>query len=166
VSHRDEAFQAFYLTHLLPLRRLAYRLTGSTAEAEELAQDAMVRTYRAWRRLDSRGRPELYVRKVLMNRHRSVLRRALVERRHAPAAEDSRQAGTAEDSMALLAELATLPIRQRQALVLHYFEERRQTEIAEILGCPSGTVNSLIFRGLKTLRERLSEADAPSRGVR
>src|SRR5688572_14637474 len=91
VSQRDEQFQAFYLDHLTPLRRIAYRLTGDRGEAEELAQDAMVRTYRAWRRLDAQGRPELYARKVLMNRHRSMLRRLLTERRHAAPAERAGQ---------------------------------------------------------------------------
>ena len=68
-----ETFRAFYEVELVALRRLAYRLTGDVAEAEELAQETMVRVYTAWRRIEAED-PRGYARIVLMNRHRSLLR--------------------------------------------------------------------------------------------
>lgn len=150
-----EAFQAFYAEQIPRLRRLAYRLTGDWHQADELAQDAMVRAYRAWDRIEDD--PGVYVRRVLVNLHRSKLRRALVEAKHlfaraTPAADD---APAPEERAAIWAELAKLPPKQRVALVLHFYEDMQQKDIAEVLGCPAGTVNSLVHRGLARLRERL-----------
>ena len=152
-----EGFRGFYETEIGRLRALAYRLTGSWSEAEDLAQEAMVRTYRAWRRIIDRERPEVYARAVLVNRHRSLVRRALVEARHAVLRDAPPAPGEPDgDAREIWDELARLPLRQRQALVLHFYEDLPQTEIARILGCPSGTVNSLVHRGLARLRARIA----------
>src|SRR5919108_1078914 len=78
----DDDFRRFFDEQFGSLRRLVYLLTRSWEQAEELAQDAMVRTYSAWSRI---ARPELasgYARATLVNRHRSLLRRALVTARY------------------------------------------------------------------------------------
>jgi len=158
VGKRDDAFQIFFEGNLLLLRRLAYRLTGNMSEAEELAQDVMVRIYRQWRALKRSPDTVAYARAVMLNRHRSLLRRARVELRYRPDPQPPKDLD-AEDAE-LWTELARLPVRQRQALVLHFYEDLPQTKIAELMGCPTGTVNSLVHRGLKSLRARMTE-DSP-----
>jgi DNA-directed RNA polymerase specialized sigma24 family protein len=79
VTSEQVQFQEFFAAHYTRLRRLGYRLTGSWMEAEDLAQEAMVRTFWRWRIVRGHDRPEEYARKVLVNRHRSLLRRALVQ---------------------------------------------------------------------------------------
>ena len=83
-------FQEFYAANYPRLRRLGYWLTGDWTEAEELAQEAMVRTWWRWSIVRGHDRPHDYARKVLVNRHRSLLRRALARLRKelGPAAED------------------------------------------------------------------------------
>lgn len=152
----SEGFRAFYQEELPRLRRLAYRLTGDWSQADELAQDAMVRAYRAWDRIEADDQG-VYVRRVLVNLHRSRLRRAMVEARHlfARATPASEEPPPVAERAAMWAELARLPHKQRVALVLHFYEDMQQKDIAEVLGCPTGTVNSLVHRGLARLRERL-----------
>jgi DNA-directed RNA polymerase specialized sigma24 family protein len=72
----------FFAQHYERLCRLGFLLTADPAQAEELAQEALVRTWRRWRLVGKPDNPETYARKVLVNRHRSLLRRALVEARH------------------------------------------------------------------------------------
>jgi RNA polymerase sigma-70 factor (sigma-E family) len=152
----DEDFKAFYEADIDRLRAFAYRLTGDWADADDLAQDAMVRTMRAWRRI--KERPQVYVRAVMVNLHRSLLRRAGTEARHLLSMARSEEVAPAsdDDSAVLWSEIQRLPLRQREAIVLHYYEDLPQNEVAHILGCPPGTVNSLVYRGLARLRERLS----------
>jgi len=157
VTDVREGFREFYSAELPALRRLAYRLTGDWSDAEDLAQEAMVRTYRAWKRIAER--PEVYARAVLVNRHRSLLRRALVEARHLGSRRELNSHEVPDDALAIWDELAHLPIKQRQAIVLHFYEGRPQTEIASILGCAPGTVNSLVYRGLERLRARLGNVE-------
>ena len=78
----DLQFREFFAAEYGRLRGLGYLLTSDWGQAEELAQDALVRTYRAWPRVRGHDRPGAYARKVLVNRHRSLLRRAKVEARH------------------------------------------------------------------------------------
>lgn len=145
-------FRAFYERETPGLRRLAFRLTGDGHQADELTQDAMERCYRAWSRITEH--PDRYARASLLNAHRSRLRRRWRERR-APL-----QPGTAahlDHPRELWDEIMRLPIRQRQAIVLHFYEDLPQTEIAMLLGCASGTVNSLVFRALERLRGRFED---------
>ena len=78
----DREFLDFFADQFWSLRRVGYLLTGDWDQAEELAQEAMARTYAVWPRVRRYQRPAAYARKVLVNRHRSVLRRAVVEARH------------------------------------------------------------------------------------
>src|SRR5947209_13339514 len=82
MADRDSEFKEFFETEFRPLRRLGYLLTGDWAEAEDLAQEAMVRTYRAWSRIKERERPGAYARTVLVNRRRSLLRRSMIAKKH------------------------------------------------------------------------------------
>jgi RNA polymerase sigma-70 factor (sigma-E family) len=159
----DEDFQGFFAQHYEQLCRLGFLLTGDPAQAEELAQDALVRTWRRWRLVGKPGNPETYARKVLVNRHRSLLRRALVEARYRY--RDRTTEGSSdehrEDAIVLWAATRRLPPRQRAVLVLRYYEDLSEAEIARVLGIPVGTVKTLTRRGLARLRRSL---DATTQG--
>src|SRR6266498_4041840 len=78
----DREFLDFFADEFWSLRRIGFLLTGDWGEAEELAQEAMARTFAVWPRVRGYDRPAAFARKVLLNRHRSLLRRAVVEARH------------------------------------------------------------------------------------
>jgi len=156
VSDRDVEFKAFFETEFRPLRRLGYLLTGDWVEAEDLAQEAMVRTYRAWSRIRERERPGAYARSVLVNRRRSMLRRSVVAQKHVEMLRSEEyHPNFGDEGMVLWDAIAALPRRQRAALVLRFYEDLPETEIAHILDMPVGTVKSLVHRGLAKLRETL-----------
>jgi RNA polymerase sigma-70 factor (sigma-E family) len=152
----DEDFRGFFAQHYERLCRLGFLLTGDPAQAEDLAQDALVRTWRRWwlRKPDN---PEAYARKVLVNRHRSLLRRALVEARYRY--RDRPNQGYSdehrEDAIVLWAATRRLPPRQQAVLVLRYYEDLSEAEIARVLGIPAGTVKTSARRGLARLRRSL-----------
>jgi RNA polymerase sigma-70 factor (sigma-E family) len=144
---------ALHRERYAPMVRLAHLLTGSNAVAEELVQDAFVRVGRRWDSIT--GEPAPYLRAAVVNACRSHLRRLVAERRAA-----TRHAATAVDGhmtdpagRELLDALARLPYRQRAALVLRFYDDRSEAEIADILRCRPGTVKSSISRGLAALRE-------------
>ena len=141
-------------------------LTGDWGEAEELAQEAMARTFAAWSRVRHR-QPAASARKVLLTRHRSLLRRAVVETRHAlasrPQAEVRHEPDFSGDDLVLWQALRRLPARQRAAIVLRYYLDLPEAEVARQLGVPVGTVKSLVHRGLARLRQRLGAEYAGER---
>ena len=153
----DVQFQEFFASHYGPLRRLGFWLTGDWAQAEELAQEALVRTWWRWPVVRRHDRPGEYARKVLVNRHRSLLRRALVEARHAGRLRPGPAAPVAdlEDALVLRAALGRLPARQRVVVVLRYQEDLSEAEVARLLRLPVGTVKSTASRALARLREEL-----------
>jgi RNA polymerase sigma-70 factor (sigma-E family) len=159
----DEDFRGFFAQHYERLCRLGFLLTGDPAQAEELAQDALVRTWRRWRLVGKPDNPETYARKVLVNRHRSLLRRTLVETRHRYRDRPNEGASDEhrEDAIVLWAATRRLPLRQQAVLVLRYYEDLSEAEIARVLGIPAGTVKTLARRGLARLRRNLH---APSQG--
>jgi RNA polymerase sigma-70 factor (sigma-E family) len=157
VTGPELEFREFFAAEYGRLRGLGYLLTGDWAEAEELAQDALVRTYRAWSRVRRHERPGAYARKVLVNRHRSLLRRAKVEARHLAGRrlDEVVQPALGEDALVLWSAVRGLPARQRTVLVLRYHEDLPEAEVARLLGLPLGTVKSLAHRGLARLRAQL-----------
>ena len=150
-------FREFFAAEYGRLRGLGYLLTGDWAQAEELAQDALVRTFRAWSRVRQHERPGAYARKVLVNRHRSLLRRAAVEAWHLAGrrVDEADGAELTEDGLVLWAAVRRLPARQRAVLVLRYHEDLPEAEVARLLRLPLGTVKSLAHRGLARLRADL-----------
>jgi RNA polymerase sigma-70 factor (sigma-E family) len=159
---QDLEFREFFAGQFGRLRRFGFWLTGDWAQAEELAQEALVRTYRRWRWVRRYDRPEDYARKVLLNRHRSLLRRAVVEARYLAHSrpEGADRSEAEEDALVLWAATLKLPPRQRAVLVLRYREDLTVTEVARLLGVPVGTVKTLAHRGLARLRRELSTSDA------
>jgi RNA polymerase sigma-70 factor (sigma-E family) len=150
----DEDFRVFFAQHYERLCRLGFLLTGDPAQAEELAQDALVRTWRRWRLVRKPDNPETYARKVLVNRHRSLLRRALVEARYRY--RDHPNEGHSdehhEDAIVLWAATRRLPQRQQAVLVLRYYEDLPDEQIADLIGCAPATVRTHAARALATLR--------------
>ena len=157
----DPEFLEFFAGEFWPLRRVGFLLTGDWYQAEDLAQEAMVRTYAAWPRVRGYDRPAAFARKVLLNRHRSLLRRAVVEaRQRLPGrAEDQHQPDFGGDDLVLWQALRHLPARQRAAIVLRFYLDLPEAEVARLLGLPLGTVKSLAHRGLARLRDRLGSPE-------
>lgn len=140
--------------------RLAYLLTGDRTLADDLVQDAFVRI--AGRFLDFRDRAgaAAYVRKTVTSLAMSRFRRAALERSNATAtraATDGDGTGPVDDRDALWRALAALPDRQRAALVLRFYEDLPDEQIADTLSCRPATVRSLLSRGLAALRERIPD---------
>lgn len=155
---RERGFRDFFDAEFMGLRRFAYLLTSNWIEAEDLAQETMLRTYRAWDRI--RGTtPAAYARATLVNRHRSMLRRAKVEAKYAFARRTPDEVvHERDDSVVLFDAIGTLPPRERQVLVLRFYEDLSIQECARILAVPSGTVKSMTHRALARLRDKLGDA--------
>jgi RNA polymerase sigma-70 factor (sigma-E family) len=149
-----------YLRYADDATRLAYLLTGDRALAEDIVQDAFVRLAGRLAHLRDEGAFEAYLKRTVVNLARSHWRRRKVERAHLErAARAPRSDGPAEpdlgDRDALWHALAGLPARQRTALVLRFYEDMSERQIAEVLGCRPGTVKSLVSRGLEKLRAEI-----------
>jgi RNA polymerase sigma-70 factor (sigma-E family) len=154
-------FEEFAATRLPALLNFAAVLAGDRAIAEDLAQDVMIRAYSRWDRIGGLDQPELYVRKMILNEFLSWRRRSwrLIPVGDAGAGRGSASPDHAQEYSerdALLSELGKLPRRQRAVLVLRYYEDRPDAEIAELLGCAPGTVRGYASRALAALRIELS----------
>jgi RNA polymerase sigma-70 factor (sigma-E family) len=136
--------------------RLAYLLTGDRAAAEDLVQEAFVRFVGRLRFLRDPDAFEPYLRRTIMNLSKNHFRRRAVERayleREGPRTEDVSTGPDVATHDALRSALLRLPLRQRSALVLRYYEDLPDATIAELLGCRQATVRSLVARGLEALR--------------
>ena len=157
----DEGFAAYVRARGDHPLRVAVLLTGDWHAAEDLVQASLVKLYRAWPRLDTAADPDAYLRRIMVNTHRSWWRARW--RREAPAAVLPESVGgddLAERQAvgAVVREaLALLPRQQRAVLVLRYCEDLSEASVAEVLGCSVGTVKAHAHRGLRTLRERLGD---------
>jgi RNA polymerase sigma-70 factor (sigma-E family) len=165
MARDDPDFREFFVGEFWPLRRVGFLLTGDWDQAEELAQEAMARTYAVWPRVRRYQRPAAYARKVLVNRHRSVLRRAVVEARHLVTSrpQDRHEPDFGGDDLVLWQALQQLSSRQRAGVVLRYYLDLPEAEVARLLGVPLGTVKSLVHRGLARLRHQLGPEYAAER---
>jgi len=136
--------------------RLAYLLTGDRAAAEDLVQEAFVRFVSRFRFLRYPNDFEPYLRRTIVNLSKNHFRRRAVERAYLEhegrRAEEVSTDPDVATSDALRSALLRLPLRQRTALVLRYYEDLPDATIAELLGCRPATVRSLVARGLETLR--------------
>ena len=153
----DSQFSEFFASQYGGLRRLGFLLTGDWSQGEELAQDALVRVYWRWALVRRQEHPEAYARKVLINRHRSWLRRLRLEVRHAGQVwGESVDAGQREELLVVWAAIRRLPTRQRAVVVLRYHEDLPELEVARLLKMPVGTVKSTANRALARLRRDLA----------
>ncbi len=154
-------FEEFAASRLPAVLRFAGVLTGDRALAEDVVQEVLIRASRRWDQIACLDRPELYVRKMVVNEYLSWRRRSwrLLPKGTAADVDDRLAPDHADrhaDRDALLAELGKLPRRQRAVLILRYYEGFSDSEIAELLGCTPGTVRGYASRALAALRVELS----------
>jgi RNA polymerase sigma-70 factor (sigma-E family) len=139
--------------------RLAYLLTGDRGLAEDLVQDAFVRLTGRLLHVRNPGGFHAYLRATVINLARAHHRRMRVERRFLER-RTANAAGTLPDvpeREALRQALLVLPIRQRTALVLRFYEDLSEAETAEVMRCRPGTVKSLVSRGKEALRSTIGD---------
>ncbi|WP_244941616.1 SigE family RNA polymerase sigma factor [Thermopolyspora flexuosa] len=137
--------------------RYAFVLTGNADDAADLVQEALARLGDAWHRVQRKDDPEGYVRTCMVRLHISWWRRRRREHLSASVPEEGyTDAGVdrVDADIGLWRELAELPARQRAVLVLRYYEDLSDGEIAKILGISTGTVRSQAARALEKLRIR------------
>ncbi len=157
MAGRDSEFSDYMAARQPSLLRTAYLLTGDQHTAEDLVQTALAKLYLSWDKVERRDSLDGYVRRILVNEHNSLWRRAwkrrerstddLPEKGHRDTYEDGRRD-------AVWDVVQTLPRRARAVVVLRYYEQLSEAEIADALGISVGTVKSQASRALAALRER------------
>jgi len=161
VDAQGESFDAFVRARLPALLRFAHAMCGDPHAAADLVQDALERTGVRWDRIERTGDPEAYVKRAIVNgrtsRWRKLRRESLVDVVPEPA-HPHRDIPRHDEQLWQL--LATLPTRQRAVLVLRYYEDMSEEQIARILGCAPGTVKSQASKALTKLRAALGESRA------
>jgi RNA polymerase sigma-70 factor (sigma-E family) len=159
----DPSFRDYVTERSRALLRTAYLLTGNRADAEDLVQAALAKTYQAWDRIEDRKALDGYVRRAMVNTHISWWRRRRLEEYPTDEIPDQAVAdhsGTSDLQDTLRRAVDRLPRRMRAAVVLRYFEDMTEAEVADVLGVSLGTVKSTVSRAVAKLRidaELLSE---------
>lgn len=143
------SFDGLFAARRVPMVRLATLLVGSAAIAEEVVQDAFVAVSERW---DTVDRPDAYLRTSVVNGCAGVLRRRTIEQRYRAARLEVADSELPEQVIDLRTALDRLTDRQRLVVVLRYFADLRDEEIAEALGVRPGTVRSLAHRAIAALR--------------
>jgi RNA polymerase sigma-70 factor (sigma-E family) len=158
----DLAVVELYSQHYRALVRLAALLLRDTPTAEEVVQDSFVAMHGGWQRLRDTEKALAYLRQAVVNRSRSVLRhRTVVDKNlqkappDMPSAEHGAMALLERD--AVVAALRHLPDRQREAIVLRYYADLSEADIAAAMGISRGAVKSHTSRGMSALRAALEE---------
>jgi RNA polymerase sigma-70 factor (sigma-E family) len=155
------AVTALYQASALSLIRLAYIMLGDLQSAEDVVQEAFCGLYRRWDRLQDHSGALYYVRASVLNGCRSALRRRAVRRRvlaHQPAADSAEAVVlSGEEREEVIRALGRLPHRQREVLVLRFYSELSDEEIARVMGIRQSTVRSAAYRALETLGRALAE---------
>jgi RNA polymerase sigma-70 factor (sigma-E family) len=157
-------FEQFVMDRTDQLLRTAYLLAGDLAEAEDLVQETLLRVARRWHKVGAMDHPAAYARRILVNLAidgaEQRARRAGELAVAATCGVGDQADGRAERDLqavdthaALLGALASLPARQRAVIVLRYWEDLPEADVAAILGCSAGTVKSTASRGLARLRK-------------
>lgn len=145
------------------LFRRAYLLAGNHADAEDLAQQTLIKVHGAWARVNRSDVPDAYVMRILANTFLSSKRPKgrrleLLVGDDTPEPASPRIAGP-EDRMALWPHVRDLPPRQRAVIVLRYYEQLSEAEIADVLDCSRGNVKSTAHRALQSLRTALGQEE-------
>jgi RNA polymerase sigma-70 factor (sigma-E family) len=154
-----------YSMHYKPLVRLAAVLVRDTPTAEEVVQEAFIAMHDGWHRLKDPDKALAYLRQAVVNRSRSVLRHRVVVEKNAPKpAPDMPSAEHGAlvllERSAVVAALRALPERQREAIILRYYVDLSEAEIAATMGISRGAVKSHTARGMAALRSALESNPA------
>jgi RNA polymerase sigma-70 factor (sigma-E family) len=157
VNDEAEGFAQFVEARQRALQRTAWLLTGDWALAEDLVQTALARSWPRWERIRRRDDPEIYVRRVMVNTWASWSRRRWRGEHPSGAVPDGPAAGDlaaeAAVRLAVRRALGALTGRQRAVLVLRVFDDLSEVQVAQVLGCATGTVKSTMARAVARLRE-------------
>jgi RNA polymerase sigma-70 factor (sigma-E family) len=157
------SFEEFYTGAISRLLGQLFLVTGDLHEAEDVVQEAFARASVRWSWLRDYNAPEAWVRRVAMNLatdHARTLRRQAKALLRMGAPLGAPEASV--ETLALVEALRSLPVRQRQAIVLHHLVGLPVEEVAQTLRAPTGTVKSLLARGRRALAARLGEAEEVS----
>jgi RNA polymerase sigma-70 factor (sigma-E family) len=166
---RDQQVAELFDRHYQSLRRLASFLLDDPAGAEEVVQEAFLRTYSGWWRIRRPERAGAYLRAAVVNQCRSRGRRRKSEDRGNRVlwTDEDRRAesptSTSADALDVVAAVRALPPRQREAVVLRYYEDLSEADIARALGCSTGTVKSQLAKARATLSARLGDEQGDER---
>lgn len=154
----EPAVTELYRGHALGLIRLAVIMVGDRQTAEDVVQDAFFGLYRRWSKLHDPDKALTYLRSSVLNGCRSALRRKPFRGQHLPDAGSAETAALiGEERREVVTALRGLPPRQREALVLRYFLDLSEAQIAAVMGVSAGTVKSTTSRGLAALERTLTE---------
>lgn len=159
----DEQFTEFFHASWTSLYRTAYLLLGDHAEAEDLVQTSLAKTYASWHRVREIDAATGYARTVLVNTASSWFRKRSWrnERPSAQLPDAGYEDADGTDRPTVIAALETLPPRQRAVVVLRFYEDLSVAQVAAALGCSDGTVKSQTSDALAKLRVLLGEAVIP-----
>lgn len=156
-SRAEAEFTEFMHARWPRLVRLGYGLTGDLGLAEDLAQIALAKAFASWPRVRRAGDPDAYVRGIMVNANSNRFRKRRVREQFTdlpldtvPQQDDA--TGQHDDRSALMAALMGLPQGQRVVVVLRYWMDMTETEVAATLGCSVGNVKSQAARALAKLR--------------
>ncbi|HEY6275266.1 MAG TPA: SigE family RNA polymerase sigma factor [Streptosporangiaceae bacterium] len=151
----DPGFHNYVTSRSGSLLRMAYLLTRNRADAEDLVQSTLASTYQAWDRIEDQAALDGYVRRAMVNTHISTWRRRRVEEYPTDEIPDQPIGDHATDSAlqdVMRRALDRLPHRMRVAVVLRYYADMSEAEIATFLGVSQGTVKSTVSRAVAKLR--------------
>jgi RNA polymerase sigma-70 factor (ECF subfamily) len=157
----ERSFHAFFTAHYDRLARALFLLSGDAGEAEDLAQEAMVRVYERWSRVAAMSSPQGFLYRTALNLHRSRLRKVVTRRKRgsdAPTAPaDPADAAVASDEVARA--LAALPPGQREAVVLVSWLGLSDEEAGRVLQIEPVSVRSRLSRARSAIRQTLNDDD-------
>ena len=164
-SLTETTYEEYVGARWATLYRTAYLMTGNHADAEDVVQTALVKVYAAWSRVSAADSPDAYVRRVLTNTFLSSRRPLRVSRERLvdQMPEVSAPPPGSDDRLSIWPHVASLPPRQRAVVVLRYYEDLSEQQIADALGCSTGTVKSNASLALKSLKARMSAAEGEVR---
>jgi len=168
-SERD--FREYVVSRRGILEREAYLLVGDEHLAEDLVQMALAKAYVSWKRVNNSQYPDAYVRRILINANTSRLRKRRIREILTDTAVETKDAyvaphaGTDTTRIDILRALMALPKRQRTAVVLRYWADLPEAEVAAAMGCSVGTVRSQSSKALAKLRSQPALRDFAMRGV-
>lgn len=151
------AYEEYVAARWSALYRTAYLLTGNHADAEDLAQGTLIKAYTSWAAVSGASSPDAYVRRIMSNlfisgrRGLRVARERLVDQ----TPDSTVVADDHHERLLLWPHVAALPPKQRAVVVLRYYEDLSEQQIADALGCSPGTVKSNASLALKSLRSKI-----------
>jgi DNA-directed RNA polymerase specialized sigma24 family protein len=157
-SERDAEFAVFFAAQVRAVARTVYLILQDRAQAEDVTQDAFLQLYVHWPRVSNYERPDAWVRRVAIRMAGRRARRERLGMLLMSRTSDPPTIGGPVD-VDLLRAVASLPLQQRTAIVLFYYEDRAIAEVADLMDCSVAAVKVTLFRARKALAHRLGERE-------